>query len=426
MGFSFYLKKKKDKKDSFIWISYRYDKQRLQYSTGIKIENLFWNDTRKKVKRTAKGKTFEQAMETNNRLNAIEETTEKVYNELKATHGSINNELFKTALDEKIKGIKPTSTEPQKITFFEFIDQFIKNSRATKSQGTVKHYEGLKKHLLEFGRKWKPKNPTFDFKDIDLEFYYDFVQYLNDKGQKPNSVGKKIALLKAVLNDSVDRGLNDNVKFRSKKFKVLREQVMSIYLTEPEIQRIYDLDLSEYSKGYHTTRDLFVIGCYTGLRFSDFTRLKKENIRDGKIYIQTQKTGKEVVIPIHTYVNEIFEKYKWTLPRPLANQAMNRYLKEIAEFAQIVEPIAMTVQKGTLKTDITRPKFELVKTHTARRSFATNAYKAGLNVLAIRKITGHKDDLSFYTYIKVDNEENANDLVNDPFFKKTERKLKAV
>ena len=117
VGFSFYLKKSKIDK-GYIWISYRFDNQRLLYSTGISINPIFWNSKKGKTRRTANGKTYEYAMEVNNRLNAIENTTEKVYHELKTENGNINTEIFKRALDFEIKGIVRIEEKPKEQTFF--------------------------------------------------------------------------------------------------------------------------------------------------------------------------------------------------------------------------------------------------------------------------------------------------------------------
>ena len=175
---------------------------------------------------------------------------------------------------------------------------------------------------------------------------------------------------------------------------------------------IYNHDFSQ-NKKLEKTRDLFIIGCYTGLRFSDFSQLTSDNISNGRIKIKTQKTGEIVVIPIHWTVKEILEKYSGTakgLPRPISNQKMNEYLKDMGKAVEINEPIIVNTVKGGLRAQTTVPKYKLIATHTCRRSFATNLYLDNVSPILIMKITGHKTEKSFMGYLRISQEENANEL----------------
>ena len=150
------------------------------------------------------------------------------------------------------------------------------------------------------------------------------------------------------------------------------------------------------------------------MRFSDFSQLTADNITDGKIKIRTQKTGDRITIPLHQLVKLVLDKYSDTtmaLPKPISNQKMNSYLKEIGELVGINENTNRTFTKGGLKASKLHKKFELITTHTARRSFATNLYKAGFPSISIMKITGHKTETSFMKYIKISQEENSDKLL---------------
>lgn len=85
--------------------------------------------------------------------------------------------------------------------------------------------------------------------------------------------------------------------------------------------------------------------------------------------------------------------------------------------AGIDEMVSKTISQGSKKRTETFPKYDLITTHTARRSFATNAYLAGVPTIAILKITGHKTEQAFLKYIKVSQEENARFMMEHPFFK---------
>ena len=129
------------------------------------------------------------------------------------------------------------------------------------------------------------------------------------------------------------------------------------------------------------------------------------------------KTGKLVIIPIHFRVMEILNKYKFDLPRSISNQKMNDYLKIIGHKAGINDPISMSKIEGGIRVTRTSPKHELISTHTARRSGATNMYLAGISTLSIMKITGHKTEKAFMRYIQMTEEDNAIKLMDSPFFK---------
>ena len=188
-------------------------------------------------------------------------------------------------------------------------------------------------------------------------------------------------------------------------------------MNESELKRIYQLDLSNQKK-YENVRDVFIIGCYTGLRFSDLKQLQKEhfNFENNIIKIESKKTGKTVVIPLHSTVKEIFNKYGYNLPRVISNQKMNDYLKHISKHAQINDIVEHSRTQGGLKRKVNLYKYELVTVHTARRSFATNSFISGIPAISIMKITGHKTEKSFLKYIKISDEENAKLMMKHSFF----------
>ena len=221
-----------------------------------------------------------------------------------------------------------------------------------------------------------------------------------------NTVGKKIQTLKIFLNEATARGINTNLKYQSTRFIAVTEESDNIYLTVEEIEKIYSLDLSDKPK-LEKVRDLFVIGCWTGLRYSDWNKVRPENIQEGFVSLKQQKTGQPVVIPLHPTVQAILDKYDGDLPRPITNQKFNEYLKLVAKLADFKEAITKQITRGGKTETIIRHKWEMVTTHTARRSFATNMYKMGVPSITIMAITGHRTETAFLKYIKVTPQEQA-------------------
>ena len=220
------------------------------------------------------------------------------------------------------------------------------------------------------------------------------------------------------MNEAVDRNLTKNLEYRNKKFRVLEEQVDKIYLTQKELKVIYEMQLTGIYQKLEKVRDLFIIACYTGLRFSDLIQVRPENINDvgTQIKVRTEKTSEIVIIPLHPLVKNIITKYKGHLPSVISNQKMNEYLKEIGELAELNTSVKIAITRGGKTENDISKKWELITTHTARRSFATNAFLMDVPTISIMKITGHRTEKSFMKYIRISQEENANKLLTHKFF----------
>ena len=273
------------------------------------------------------------------------------------------------------------------------------------AKSTPKIYTTLQNKLNEF--KKISKRPI-NFDTIDLEFYNDYKDYLTNKIKlSANTIGKHIQTIKLIMNEATEAGYNTNLAFRSKKFVVLREDAQNVYLTEDELRKIEGLDLS-ISPRLDRVRDMFLVGCHTGLRFSDFSILKPNQIKDGFIETTQIKTGGAVVIPVHDVVKNILAKYNGQLPQAITNQKFNKYIKDVVKLVdELKVEVDITSTKGGKSITVRSQKCELISTHTARRSFATNQFRAGLPSLTIMSITGHKTEKAFLKYIKVTPSEHA-------------------
>ena len=315
-----------------------------------------------------------------------------------------------------------TISEPKKeYNLFTFIDLFIEDSKTkpnpiTKklvTKGTLRGYN-LTKNFLE---RFHKEVYNIDFDNINLQWYYDFVEWSNKQNLTINYIGKHIRTLKTFMNSAVEQGLTNNIEFRNRKFIVLKEDSDNIYLTEKELYNMWELDLTKEPRK-EIARDLFLIGAYTGLRVSDYNNINQRNIitHQGKeiFKIKTQKTGKVVGIPLHPIVKSILSKYT---QKKIPESDINELIKFVAEDVGIdsIEYIEQT--RGGLKVTEKKYKFELVKTHTARRSFCTNAYLSGMSSLDIMSISGHTTESSFMKYIKVTPEQIATKMSEHKFFK---------
>ncbi len=411
-GVTYILRDPKSKMIQPIHLIVRFDNDRVRISTGFKVLPKNWDAKRFRIKNVIEEANRDDV---NSFLGRLEAEAVSACIQLKSA-----GVLTKAALKGRIEAfVNPvTDVEPQ---LFKYIREFIKKSpdRLKAGQSRVINNRTIQKYqktLTVLEQYAIASKRLVDFDTIDLEFYHDFTKYLNDQNYATNTVGKYIQTLKVFMNAALDDGKTNNIKFKSSRFKVTSEESDSIFLTEFELDSIANLDLSGKPR-LDRVRDLFLIGCYTGLRFSDLSSLSANDIKGGKISIEQVKTGGKVVIPCLPVVNAILAKYDGVLPDTISNQKMNDYIKEVCELAELNELERRTITKGGVKQIKTRDgwanmgvgveKWRLVSVHTARRSFATNMYLRGIPSRSIMAITGHKTEKAFRKYIKLDENEHA-------------------
>lgn len=199
------------------------------------------------------------------------------------------------------------------------------------------------------------------------------------------------------------------------------EPTFAVFLSMNEITRIYyyKFENQDKRKAKERIRDLFVVGCLTALRYSDYSTLTANNLQNGYIVKRTRKTNVDVKVPAHDYVKEIFAKYSGQIPSGLCIQYFNKYLKLIMREIGLNDKITFSYTEGGKLKTITREKWELISSHTARRSAATNMYLTGrMKTLEIMKLTGHRSEQNFFRYIRLTNDDTARSISGDMFFRK--------
>ncbi|MFR9498510.1 MAG: phage integrase SAM-like domain-containing protein [Rikenellaceae bacterium] len=418
---------KSAKKTTFatLWIRLRSGREYdIFVQSGYSIPPELWNNKTQKIKpKFAAVDDFNEnsARELTNNLNSLRAIVLNALNDCAGQ--TINKEWLEEIVynyhNPHVEIAKSTMTLKKYIDLYiEEIDNGIRLTYAKKkfAPGSVKAYRGFRERYEEF---CKFKRKKFDFNDIDMKFYDDFVAYYTTKSYSINTIGRHVKELKILMRTSRDEGYHNNGNIESRKFKVVTAKVDNIYLTEAELTAMYELDLSA-RPALDAARDVFLMGCYTAQRYSDYSTINETNIRklmSGEVVVdlKQQKTGSRVIVPARREVLEILAKYDNILPKTY-EQKVNKYIKEVAEMAGITEEIEVEqMEEGRIVKSIVT-KNELVKTHTARRSGATNMYLAGIPSIAIMKITGHKTEKEFMKYIKASEEETAMELMNHPYF----------
>jgi len=398
-----------------IYLQYTYSKGKLlRYYTGVTVPKDFWDKEKGRAKQDRK---FPDHSEINSHLKRIETEAEQIALRSQYSKSDLTNEVFKKELDTFLGKREVTD---DRVTFFRYFQKFIEERAGNPnySKGSIKVYGSTFNHLKKYADEVMRREPSFA--DFNHEFFSAFSNYLFGKDYGNNYVHKLTSTLKTLLKEADRREVSPELKVKDGWMVATREEPPAIYLTEDDLTRLYNLDLSENAR-LCRVRDLFLIGCYTGLRFSDFTELTPGNFKKsdgGKSYIEmfTRKTRVKVSIPVKSELLAILTKYDFQPPKAISNQNFNDYLKEVGQLAGLDEPTMLTRIRNGKRIDQTFPKYELMTTHTARRSFATNAYKAKVPVKYIMSVTGHTTEREFYKYVRIRPDEHALLVSDNPFF----------
>jgi integrase len=405
-----------------------YDGYRLKYMTPENIIPKFWNGKAKphRAKETTK---FPEHPEFNKRLDNIEAAIKTTIRKYINDHDNKPPvpAILKPLLDIAIRN----GGNVQRETLLTFFDRFITECKAgiktgkhgkPITAGTIKSYVTTKAIVTDYQTS---THKDLSFESIDMVFFNDFTKYLTlVKKQSTNYIHKNFKVIKTVLQYATDLKINTNIDFKSSNFSAPTEQTDSIYLPESELKEIAELDLSN-ELSLDRVRDLFLVGCYTGLRYSDLSTLTPGQINNGMITITQIKTSKPVVIPVHSNVSRILFKYGGSLPKALTNQKMNDNLKLVAGKCKSLKRLhSISYTKGGKTVTETLQRSEFVTCHTSRRSFASNLYLQGIPTITIMAVTGHKTESAFMKYIRIPQDEQAKIMAGIWSEKKTEKTKK--
>ncbi len=416
----FYLEKRKDsegniiEKDVPILMYYSFGAGRLQYYTGQRIDSKYyldkyWTKGKAPVKSNAPG-----AVNINNYLDILATDVVNFHNQLRMSGTAATAALLREMLDEKNK-IKAATVD--EIDLYEYA-KLVYEARKTgerlvqvgKNKGNRFRPNGLKQFqsfisVLERYMK-NARIKSIPFESIDKKFYESFRAFSLVKEEvELSTFATHIKVIKTLMSEAKEDGLHHSDAHKSNYFVMPSFDADTVSIDTDYLEKVENLDLSD-KPAYDNVRDLFLVGCYSALRFSDFTNLKVENIDNNFIRIRQIKTGDMVTIPIMKKLKNIIKKHDG-LPRPISNQKFNDYIKEVFKLAGLTHKVKVRRTKGGSETYEELEYYKLISSHTARRTYATNMFKAGVPVMLIMAVTGHKTEAAFLRYIRATNEDKA-------------------
>lgn len=422
----------KDNSSFQIQLHATFNGERLIKSTGCQLNNqAYWDSKTQRVKPGYKGPGGETSPSINATLQNCHDQMELAFRFFEANETSpskdILDEQYQHRMGVAVK--KPTTkaaaeVKPKSLCFFEVYDFFMKEcgEKNAWTRATVEKMEAMRIDLMTF-------KSDLDFSDLTESTLTDFVVYMRDSkvlktprkkkedrddnnpddliGLRNSTIAKKLGYLRWFMNWATDRGYNTNLAYKTFRPTLKRTQNKVVYLNTEELARIRALDLSGPYSHLDPVRDVFIFCCFSGLRHSDVSNLRRNDIKGDHIEITTVKTADSISVELNEITRSILKKYKDTsfkdgkaLPC-YTNQAMNRDLKQLCKLAGIDEHIRITTYKGTVRHDEDHPKWELIGTHTGRRTFIVNALSLGIPPNIVMKWTGHSDYKSMKPYIDI-------------------------
>lgn len=413
-----YNLKEKDKEETLIILTTTYLGTRIRVSTQKKVLVAAFNVDKQRcvISSDFSDRQNREFKKINRYLDTIEDEIMKIINDrdfqfryttadnLKKTINTIINKVNnKEEAEEKEQAITPSS----------FFNQFINNLKFTKdglsvANNTIASYNIA---LDRFNDYLNKQCIVDSFEVFNENFEENFRNFLYKKNLKYNTVNQYIKVLKIMLKSAHKKGLLSSYHFQD--FKTSGKETDNVYLTRSEIEKIYCLDVSSLitrsSSRVELIRDMFVLSCQLGIRFIDLVNLNTNanfDFTHNIVTITTQKTKEVVVIPLSNITKEICQKYnnKFVF---VSQMHANKILPKIAELAKINEIVIINELRGGKQITKKVEKFNLIKCHTARRSFATNLYLQGAQSISIMKLTGHRTESAFLKYIKITKTENA-------------------
>lgn len=378
-------------------------KRPLDVPTGMHADISTWNA---KKGRVAPGNGQ------NDGINRTLDEWENTFNEIIARYELIERRTpdvgeFRDLFNEMV-GRKSTimkSLDDDNPDLFRAFDRFV-SEQGTQNQwtdGTFEKFHAVREHLHRF-------DPLLNWEILNERTMQRYVKFLLNGGMVNTTLSKHLAFVRWFLRWANHHGfyhgrLHETFKPRLQGTNGECSEI--IYLTRDELQTIEHFTFPPSQPGLERVRDVFVFCCYSGLRYSDVAKLRRSDIRDDLFVTTTKKTRETLHIELNNHSRAILDKYAdehfpGDLALPvISNTKMNAALKRIGIECGIDAPTQKVYFQGTKRIEQEMPKWQLLTTHVARRTFVVMALQLGVPAEVIMKWTGHADFKAMKPYIAI-------------------------
>jgi hypothetical protein len=450
----FYTRSKEENRLATVFIRFTIKREiDIRIPTPFRIVPDYWNEKKQALKQRVlyvKGFTEDEAKDIEDKFSQLKDFILREHFKLTAP---VTKQWLLSIIDKFYYKDAPKSENLNQY-IKRFVEEAESGKRLANAGNTKKKYshgsirvlrgfmlsfnmfqgietEGVRKRRDKEFRK-QPYKPL-DFNDITIDTYNEFVKFFYKRNCGANYIGKHIKSFKTIMRAAREEGYHNNMEIERKAFKTISEPTDEIYLTADELKKLYELDISGLDltslntglkpseiKFLPVVRDVFLVGCYTAQRYSDYSHITKDNLKEYSgnkvIELIQAKTGEKCIIPIRPECDTILKRYDYTLPKTL-EQKVNTGIKIIGKLAGITDVIHLEKNRGGMKVKTDAKKCDLICTHTARRTGCTLMYLAGLPVIDIMRVSGHRTEREFLKYVRVTKEQTAINLSNHPYFK---------
>lgn len=397
----------KGSKYLYVGVNFNYGGGRFRRSLGIRVDSADQWSTKSRRLNASHPDYFNG----NKFIDLVESKLKDVYYKSLNDGVRITKSMLNAAIDPNV------STKKAGIRDFKrfWLDVIEERSLLPFSQGTITHYKQCLARFIEF-EAYTGNEVHFD--NLDRDMLNSFKSYLySTRKLSHNTVTKHFKVIRTMMNIAKKRGYEVLSDYEDKDFKLVNSDSDTIYLSLDDLNR---LNTFSFNTRLRNAVDLFLVGCFTGCRFQDYSSLTTDNIRSVSgiemIYMQQKKTYKPVVIPVHPVLKSVLNRHGG-FPKSISSQKLNEYIKEACKLAGFTDKQVRYFNQGGKMKSETLEKWERVSSHTARRSFATNMFLAGIERTLIMKITGHTKESTFMKYLRIDSEQAGLLLAGSSFFK---------
>lgn len=408
---NFNLRTLQAKQETSILLTVYFQGKRLRMSTKENVLIRNWDTKKQRVDET---RGTENARITNQRLDGLETVILHFLESIKKGNTPFSIEALKKQV---IAFLEEGSDIGQTAYFWQLFNAFV----AYKQKTTQSHQDydnALRKHLRAT-EQISSIPITFEALHYQEQGFVEQMHHyllhlaINQKGTKGlqmNTIWKQFKNLKAFLNWCFDHAYIP--PFSTKHMHIATEAVQHVYLTEEELKALEALALFGEQK---IVRDLFLVSCETGMRFSDVCQLGSTTRHLAQFEIYPKKTrnlspNNRILIPYSQRVKRILASYPTgEFPQYTYTKihTFNKLLKETCRQAGIVVESTFHQKIQGESVRIVRKKYELISSHTGRRTFCTLKFLAGMPSHVIMKFSGHSSEQNFLRYLRLDAEVTA-------------------
>lgn len=380
----FTLKNPNSAEKTLIYLRYycKNSKSYFKISTKLSINPKDWN-FKSRMPITKRGLANVEARQLTHHLTKFDDILQSTIN----TYGaSLTKEHLKNAYT-------PTDADSLSVDvlYGQFIDE--KKNLSSVSNKTLQKYIGVSNKYKSY---CKTKYLKHNVIDLDDNFYVGFIAYLrHNHNLNNNTLSRYLVYFKSFVLWCERKGIDINNDYKG--ISVKGYQSDDIALTVEEVKTLEDAELTGAEE---RARDLFLIGVYSGQRFSDYSVFDRSDIRGNFIVKRAEKTESHSYIPMHDKLKAMLNKYDWRLPK-ITSQKFNLRIQVVCEKLGFNEKIKKTSYKGSDKTVEVLPKWKMIGSHTARRTYITLMSEKGMADHFIMAVTGIKDIKTLAKYKKL-------------------------